>query len=396
MHDVILLNVTYTSNRNPIKVPPGSYLARSVYVVKASEQLNGQLEGINAIVQSVCRPVQYPTGDYTLATSNPAALFLHILTHPANPQKIELSELSSRVNLTKIQDWYTYCDQQRTITFEDVNSSGAQVTKTYKYEYNGIVGEQRSVLDILRDVCAAGRASPAMIDGKWTVTIDEPKTTITQHFSPHNSWGFEAVRSIPKEPDGLKITYYDEEQDYQQVETIVYNIGKNYSNSTLFESIELRGVTNRGAVVDHAKWHFAQGKLRRETYSINCDIEYLACNRGDRVKVTHDVPAWGVGSGRIKYKYVDTAGKVSVIQLTESLLIDYTKFYNIRIRSKNGTSTTFSVPTQIAFSGFTRSGNTITISLNSATIATIPFDETEKISIQCNTNGAIDIQDKTV
>lgn len=401
-HQVVLLNVTYTSNISPINIPAGCSLARGVYVIKATDQLNGQLEGINSIVQSICKPIvknsenNYGYGStYTTASSNPAELFLHVLTHPTNPQKIDINDIANQVNLVQLGKWWEYCAESRSITFNDALSS-TSITKTYKYEYNGIIAEQKSVLEVLRQICAAGRASPALIDGKWTVTIDEPKTTIVQHFSPHNSWGFEGIRNLPKEPDGLKIIYYDEEQNYQEVETIIYNTGKNYTNSTLFESISLTGVTNRGAVVDHAKWHFAQLKLRREVYSLNCDIEYLACNRGDRVKVTHDVPAWGVGSGRINYKYVDTSGKVSVVKLTESLLLDSTKTYNIRIRSKNGTSTNFTVPTQISFTGFSRNNNTITITLDPATIATIPFDETEKISINCASFTGINIQNQTV
>jgi hypothetical protein len=78
----------------------------------------------------------------------------------------------------------------------------------------------------------------------------------------------------------------------------------------------------------------AQLKLRPEMYSLNVDFEYLVCNRGDVVRVTHDVPLWGNGSGRIKNCAVGSA----VITLTEDIYLESGKSYNIRVRTNTGAS----------------------------------------------------------
>lgn len=307
----ILQSVTFVRNAMPALDPLGCKLAKSAFKIKATDQLNGSIEGVNAVVQTYCKAWN-GSAWIDSSTSNPAALFRYVLEHPANSQKI--TNPAAKFDLVQLQHWSAYCD-------------------AHGFKYNAVLGAQRSVLEVLRDICAAGRASPAMLDGKWTVTIDEEKPNVIQHFSPHNSWGFESTKALPKLPDGLRVTYFDEDNEYQESEIIVYSIGKNASNASLFEAIQLPGVTNKTAVIDHARWHMAQAKLRPEIYTLNADIEYLVCNRGDRVKVAHDIPMWGLGSGRVKNKVSNT-----VLMLDEDLPMKSSTTYTIRFRSADGSS----------------------------------------------------------
>lgn len=310
-HTAVLQNVTFLRNSKPCIDPVGAKIAKSAIKINATEELNGTIAGISAVVQTWCKSWN-GVAWVDAATSNPADLFRYVLEHPANPRRV--TNASTQINLTALQYFATYC-----------NVNG--------FEYNAVMGESRSVLEVLRDICAAGRASPALIDGKWTVIIDEAKSNVVQHFTPHNSWGFEGNKALPKRPDGLRVNFYNEEKDYQEDEIIVYDIDKGTANSTLFESITLPGVTNKELVIDHAKWHMAQIKLRPEIYTLNSDIEYLVCNRGDRVKVMHDVPMWGLGSGRVRSRISST-----VIELDEELAMQQGSQYTIRFRSKSGNS----------------------------------------------------------
>lgn len=312
----VLQSVTFLRNATPAVDPVGAKIAKTAFKIKATDQLNGSIQGISAVVQTWCKTWN-GTSWVDGATSNPAALMRYVLEHPANPRRV--TNAASQINLTQLQYFYNYCQ-----------SKG--------FEYNGVLGQARSVLDVIRDICAAGRASPALVDGKWTVVIDEVKPNVVQHFTPHNSWGFEGSKALPKRPDGLRVTYYDQDRDYQESEIIVYEIGKNAGNASLFESITLPGVTKKSLVIDHARWHLAQMKLRPEIYTLNCDIEYLVCNRGDRVKVLHDVPMWGLGSGRVKNRVSAT-----VLELDEAVPMQSGITYTIRFRSATGASVTRTV-----------------------------------------------------
>lgn len=281
-HDAHLHTITTYSNRKPIIPPPNCKLALTAFDIRATDQINGNIEGINALVTTVALDytgTNASNGTWVLQeTNNPASLFRYILEHPASAQRV--TDANTQLDLAALQDWHVFCDENN-------------------FTFNDVVTTQRSILEVLRDVCAAGRASPILRDGKWSVVIDRPQSLVVQHFTPHNSWGFESTKALPKQPDAFRIRYIEEALGYQENEILVYNVGKNETNSQLFEELQLPGVTNAEAASKHARWHLAQLKLRPETYTFNTDMEYLVCNRGDRVKVQHDVPMWGIGSARI-------------------------------------------------------------------------------------------------
>ena len=309
-----LYSVTGKANNKPAINPPGCYIAKTALSILSSNNVNGRLEGINGLVHSICLDWNKTTQTWTnfKTTNNPASLFLHILLHPANAFKLSLD--FTKINLVDLGSWHEYCELQG-------------------FTFNSVLDSQRSVLEVLKDIAAAGRASPTLIDGRWSVVIDRPRLTVTQHFTSHNSWGFEGVKVLPRQPDAFRVVFRNEEKAYQDEQIIVPNIGYTEETAAIIEEISLPGITNRAAAIKHARWHLAQLRLRPEVYSLNSDFEYLVCNRGDVVRVSHDVPMWGTGTGRI-----NTRVSATTITIDEPVYLEANKSYNIRIRTAAGLS----------------------------------------------------------
>lgn len=291
-HRTIFQAITGTIGTAPVVIPKDCSLALTALKIKATDQLNGSLEGVNALVTSVC--LDYISSSSTLpnvstingstlvtvpatsngvfmavgdtitghafippgskilnivtvatssdtgfgwltfisrlditisnaatgtgidtatlsrtgwikqATRNPASLLRHILQHPANAQRITDAEVADKIDLPALEEWHTYC-------------------KTNGFNYDAVLTERRSLLEVMKDVAAAGRASPILSNGKWSVIIDKPRTTVVQQFSPHNSWDFEATKILPTIPHALRVPFVNAKQEFQTEELVVYN-----------------------------------------------------------------------------------------------------------------------------------------------------------------------------
>lgn len=410
-HKAILANVTaYDSQKLPMVNPPGTYLAKTGIRVQSSNKVNGQIDGINALVQTITWDYDRTTGSWEnlRETNNPASLFAYVLMHPANAFRVTTSEL----DIPSLTAWHNFCNPIPQIvatpsvqkgryytikslgtttqeswnilagttgaiyavgnSFEVKVTGGQPGTGTViyapKFTYNNVLSSTQSVMDTLRDICAAGKASPTYIDGKWGVVIDTERTHTVQHFTEHNSWGFEATKILPVLPHAFRITISDEDLAYQTNEIIVYNYGYGPTTengkigATLFEQLNLPGVTNADQATRLARWHFAQLKLRPEVYTINVDFEHLVCTRGDKVKISHSVPQWGIGSGRLGPGVGDVVSGTT-LTLTEPVLLSNNTDYTILIRTNNITTTagSGSVTRNFRYTGTTGYTSTITV-----------------------------------
>jgi len=265
---------TFT-NSQPINFPYP--LAITALRIKATNQLNGVLDTFNGIVQSYVTAWNGSAWVADQLSQNPADLFRHVLTNPANGRPVS----TAKIDLAKLQDWWTYCDT-RGLTFNMVRTDAS------------------SVYDTLADIAAAGRASVSFIDGKWGVVFNQSDDDIVWAFTPRNSFGFSSQRIYRNLPHALRVRFINATRDYAEDERVVYNDGYDGSNATVFESVEFPGVTNPDNIYKDARFQLAQAKLRPETYKLSCDWEGLRLTRGDRVSVTHDVPLWGTGFGRVE------------------------------------------------------------------------------------------------
>ncbi|WEX11918.1 host specificity factor TipJ family phage tail protein [Chelativorans sp. AA-79] len=305
--DVFWTAIRGLRNETPIKtdVP----MALTAIRIRATAQLSGNIETLNGMAMSLVTSWNGSAWVPNQPSNNPADLFRHVLQCSANKRPVA----DSLIDLDKLAEWHQFCVLNG-FTFNQVR------------DFSG------SVWETLRDIAAAGRAVPTFVDGKWSVAWDADDALVVQHFTPANSAGFVGQRDFDEDVHAWRVRFINEREGYLQDERVVYADGYSAANATKFEGLEFPGVTNPDLIWKLGRYHIAQLKLRRETYELTTDFEHLVCTRGDRVRVTHDVPKWGLGYGRVKSVSGDR------IILDGDVTMATEGSYAIRFRKNDGSS----------------------------------------------------------
>jgi hypothetical protein len=315
-------NLRSFRNEHPVTFPYP--LAMTALRIRASDQLQGMIDDLSGIVTPY---VPVWGGDEwagSEVSQNPAAMYRWVLMHPANA----LARGASQINDENLGEWYDFCVENG-------------------YKYNAIRDFTASVWETLADIAAAGRAAVSLIDGKWGVIMDTEDRPIVQHITPRNSWGFSAEKTLYDRPHAFRVKFKNEDQNFEWDERIVHDDGYNESNATRFESLEFPGVTHSDLIWKFGRYHIAQARLRPETYSLYMDFEHLACRRGSKVRVSHDIPEWGNGWGRVKSLIEDEEDptKTAGVILDERVIMVEGTSYACRFRlaDEDNTSLVLSV-----------------------------------------------------
>ncbi len=294
--------------------------------IKATDQLNGTISQFNFIgAQTI--PTWNGTAWVDAVTENCAWVYRWLLKDcPANPRPVD----PARIDDEALIEWAAECKEK-------------------EFTFSTVLDQPTTIFALLQNVCAAGRASFNVKDGKYSVVRDVAQDVPVQIFTPRNSDAFTGSRAFPDQIHALRVQFTNPAADYQQDERIVYDDGFGdavmvAANPSLrlakkFETYPIVGCTNANAAWRLGRYHMACLRLRPNTCHWTADIENLVCSRGDLVYVANDIIAVGLAWGRIKSTTV-AAGLVTEIQTDEAVVFEDGTAYAVWIRRQDGSSAT--------------------------------------------------------
>lgn len=257
-------------------------------------------------------------------TSNIASWLLEILTSKTHtPSQIEISE----IDLDKFGEWYEYCEKNRLY----IN----------KVLTNGIQKET-----LLSSIAEAGRAILYQdTNGKLSVAWDCIQPESKMLFNNHNLNSFSWKKDMNRQPDGVKLTYIESENDEYSENSIIRMYNRyNSAGEDQWENPELRdfdsqimeisayGITNYRQASEYMSYvmNCAHARLKEVTCSVGEEAYFL--RPYDRVSVAHSLLGRSDGSGAIQSVIRDPRGNVVEIVLREAVNEIANKEFTVQIQ----------------------------------------------------------------
>jgi hypothetical protein len=269
--------------------------------IKSNDQITGYVDDFNALCSSKLPTWDGANWDTVAETANPAALMRYLLT---TRHGLSGPYTTSKLDNTALVALFEWCVAQG-------------------LEFNFIADSEKSTWERLTQVLSAARASVTTdVDGLWGAAIDQPGKTPKQLFTPRNSWGFKVSRGFMELPHALRVSFVDEEDDYDQKEFFVYADGYDKSTATNIVSWDYPGVTNWDDIWKMARRHLAKLLHRQFSISVNTDWEWLAIHRGNMVGVASDVLMNEFGTARILRLLFEVDGEEVLVGRAADIPLD--------------------------------------------------------------------------
>lgn len=288
-------------------------LAKLAMRVKASNQLSGSLPVVTCLATSVL-PDWDGSGWVQRATRNPASAFLDILTGTANERR----KTDDQIDWESLQAWHEWCDR-------------------YGYTCDLVFDQQTSVWDALADVAACGRGSAALMGGLWgAVWARRQDGAPKGHITARNSRDFSSRKTYREPIHGLHVTFFDADNDYEETVIDVYAPGYNRSNASLFEGIDLIGVTTRTQAAYMGQFRLNQLLLLPEEYSATMPLEFMRLRKNDKVRVVRPEVLYGIGAAILVDWQEDENGAVTSLRWDSQLPMTSGQTYMAVVRLSSG------------------------------------------------------------
>lgn len=314
-----LINTSYwsalrsVSSDNPINTNyPVNLLALKV---RASGQLSGAIDTLTHSYETEVLDWDYGTDSWVKRySSNPASLIRHVLQDNiglARPQSDDLIDVES------FQEAHEYWEGRG-------------------WKYNLVCDSSVSVFERIQSMCAAGLASPTMVDGKWAIIIDKPRTNIACAFTSANSWGWSFKRVQVRLPQAIHCSFISDQTWGTDMRVVATD--EPAADQYVYESQTYEGVNDPAQVFQLARFHYADAKVRRRTISLRCYDEAILCTRGDLVEcAAPNVSPHGLQVGRVRKIEKDEDDNVVAIYTDQLNSTDFSgRRFGVRVYAQSG------------------------------------------------------------
>lgn len=244
--------------------------------VKATYQLNGALDNVNAVASRICPDFDHLTGTWiTRETSNPASLYRFALQGPMAAFPVA----DAGIDLAALEDFHDHC-RENGLAYDRVHDFAAPMA------------------DVLSEICAAGRGAPRHDGLKWGVIIDRPQALVVDHVSPRNARDFRWSRNYFAPPHAFRVPFLDETNGWLAAERLVPAPG-HVGEITLTEKLDVPGATNPDAVFKAAMRRWLELTRRADRFTWLADGAARVAVRGDQVIAAFPALASLSAAGRV-------------------------------------------------------------------------------------------------
>jgi hypothetical protein len=243
----------------------------------------------------------------------PAAAYISALMGPSNPFPVSLAEFDMEL----LAEWHDWC-----------------VLKGLKYDR--VHDQSESLDDVLQTICVAGRATYRHDGVQWGVVVDWPQEIVIDHINPRNSDEFTWSRNYFDAPDGFRIPFQDETNNYGAAERIVPWPG-HVGEVVNTEEIQMPGKTDPDEIWIEARRRMYELIHRPDNFSAMQSGRARVVTRGDLVMGSVDVLQRTQAAGRV----IEVLGNLVVLDETIEVGDEYAARFKVYANDEDqiGTST---------------------------------------------------------
>jgi len=298
----------------PIESRENDYCCLIGLRLKATKLNEGKLKKVNIVTSGTARVWDGEEwSEDKVATRNPAAWALEILTSPAHP--------ASR-----------YSDSE--IDF-DLFAAAYEACETAGYKFDYVITNSQRKADTINFIMdgIGGALYQSPLTGLWGIALDAPQEQAKALYNSNNFIDISHKKIFGRRSDGLRIKYINSANDLYLEDTYlvmrcVNGVPVPYTAESIIKDVTVTGITTHEHIVKYARRLMAIEELRPKTTPIEIGNEGIFYRPYDKILIQDDSLKIGLGKGIIKTCVYN--GDLLAEIITDSLFtFESGKFYGI-------------------------------------------------------------------